>query len=302
MTWEKDGHPPLSVPAPVRRDQGGLVKELRDLVKRVDVQLGTLARALEGGFTADAVHSYGWWRAELAGHPLARTVVRRLIWEVEVAPGAWRAVLPEAGELPGAPDDASVRLWHPIRSGPDAVRPWRDLLTEWRIRFSHALADRAGEEPLASTDQVRLDRRTDGTWREAPLADVPPLVFSEAMRDVGLFVGVASIAADPDWTDRGPERAYRERAGCAALTESAEAHREALERILPRLKIADRCTLDGRFLVVRGGLRTYRIHLGSADIPAVRGRPAGADPQQGLPARRRHGDHRRVDPPVDQAR
>ncbi|MEV6837914.1 DUF4132 domain-containing protein [Streptomyces sp. NPDC051133] len=341
LTWEKDDHPLRSVPAPVRRDHATLVKELRELVKRVNAQLATLVRALEGGFTVDAVHPYGWWRTELAGHPLARTLVRRLIWEIEVAPGEWRAVLPETEEhLPDAPDDASVRLWHPIRSELSTVRAWRDLLTErcirqpfkqafreiyrvtpaeqqtrvysnrfaahlvhyrtmfalfrargwrsdrlgpwdggegdaaertlaageWRARFFHSWADWAGDDELASTDQVRFDRRVEGTWREAPLADVPPLVFSEAMRDVDLFVGVTSIAADPDWTDGGPERAYWERASFAELTETAEARRDALERILPRLKIADRCTLDGRFLTVRGDLRTYKIHLGSANI------------------------------------
>ncbi|SFF88006.1 DUF4132 domain-containing protein [Streptomyces mirabilis] len=341
LTWEKDGRPLRSVPAPVRRDHAALVKELRDLVKRVNAQLVTLVRALEGGFTVEAVHPYGWWRTELAGHPLARTLVRRLIWEIEVAPGEWRAVLPETYEhLPDAPDDASVRLWHPIRSDPHAVRAWRDLLTErcirqpfkqafreiylltpaeeqtrvysnrfaahivhylrmfalfrargwksdrlgpwdggdgdeaertlaageWRVRFFHSWADWAGDDELASTDQVRFDRRVVGAWREAPLADVPPLVFSEAMRDVDLFVGVTSIAADPDWTDGGPERTYWERTGFAELTESAEARRDALERILPRLKIAGRCSLDGRFLIVRGELRTYKIHLGSANI------------------------------------
>ncbi|MEU6255500.1 DUF4132 domain-containing protein [Streptomyces sp. NPDC047043] len=340
LTWEKDGRPLRSVPAPVRRDHGDLVKELRALVKRVGIQLGTLARALEGGFALDAAHPYGWWRTDLAGHPLARSVVRRLIWEVETEPGRWRTVLPETEELPDAPDDASVRLWHPLRSDPDTVRAWRDLLTErrirqpfkqafreiylltpaeqetrvhsnrfaahlvhyrrmfalfrargwksdllgpwdggkqddavrtlaageWQVRFFHSLADWDGEELLASTDRVCFARREDGVWRNAPLADVPPLVFSEAMRDVDLFVGVTSVAADPDWTDGGPVRAYWERAGFAELTESAVARRDVLERILPRLKIADRCALDGRFLVVRGALRTYRIHLGSANI------------------------------------
>ncbi|MEU7301488.1 DUF4132 domain-containing protein [Streptomyces sp. NPDC007206] len=341
LTWEKDGRPLRSLPAPVRRDHTALVRELRDLVKRVNAQLATLLRALEGGYTVDAAHRYGWWRTELAGHPLARTLVRRLIWEIEVAPGEWRAVLPETDEhLPDAPDEALVRLWHPLRSAPDAVRAWRDLLTErrirqpfkqafreiyrltpaeertrvysnrfaahivhyrtmfalfrsrgwksdllgpwdggefdqaqrilaagqWRVRFFHSLADWAGGDELASTDQVRFDRRAEGAWQETPLADVPPLVFSEAMRDVDLFVGVTSIAADPDWTDGGPERTYWERASFAELTESAEARRDVLERILPRLKIADRCTLDGRFLIVRGDLRTYKIHLGSANI------------------------------------
>ncbi|MFD1829301.1 DUF4132 domain-containing protein [Streptomyces desertarenae] len=342
LTWEKDGRPLRGAPAPVRRDHGDLVKELRDLVKRVGVQLGTLARALEGGFTVDAVHPYGWWRAELVGHPIARAVVRRLVWEIEVAPGEWRAVLPGAGNLPDAPDDASVRLWHPIRSEPGTVRAWRDLLTErrirqpfkqafreiylltpaeeetrvysnrfaghlvhyrrmfalfrargwasgllgpwdggdedeavrtlaagqWQARFGHALADWEGDHELAATDRVRFARRVEGAFREVPLAEVPPLVFSEAMRDVDLFVGVTSIAADPDWTDRGEDRhaAYRRTAAFGELAESARARRDALERILPRLKIADRCSLDGRFLVVRGDLRTYKIHLGSANI------------------------------------
>ncbi|WP_316726163.1 hypothetical protein [Streptomyces sp. 11x1] len=39
-----------------------------------------------------------------------------------------------------------------------------------------------------------------------------------------------------------------------------------LERRVPRLAIADRCTFDGRFLQVEGKLYTYRIHLGSGSI------------------------------------
>lgn len=39
-----------------------------------------------------------------------------------------------------------------------------------------------------------------------------------------------------------------------------------LERLIPRLKIAGRCHLQVRFLVVRGDVRTYKIHLGSTNI------------------------------------
>ncbi|MEU6218936.1 DUF4132 domain-containing protein [Streptomyces sp. NPDC047022] len=142
---------------------------------------------------------------------------------------------------------------------------------EWRACFHHepAADDDGGYAPEhAATDQVRFERRNGRRWREVPLAEVPPTVFSEAMRDVDLFVGVTSIAADPDWTDRGEDRyaAYWRTATFGALTASAEVRREALERILPRLKIADRCTLEGRFLIVRGDLGTYKIHLGSANI------------------------------------
>jgi len=35
---------------------------------------------------------------------------------------------------------------------------------------------------------------------------------------------------------------------------------------LLRLKISDQCTLTDKFLVVKGKIRTYKIHLGSANI------------------------------------
>jgi hypothetical protein len=88
------------------------------------------------------------------------------------------------------------------------------------------------------------------------------------MRDIDLFVSVTSIAADPTWADRGENRhaVYWQSAGFGGLTATAQVRGEALERILPRLRIANRCSLEGRFLVVRGELATYRIHLGSANI------------------------------------
>jgi hypothetical protein len=39
-----------------------------------------------------------------------------------------------------------------------------------------------------------------------------------------------------------------------------------LERLVPRLKLAERCHLTDKFLVVRGDVRTYKIHLGSGNI------------------------------------
>ena len=102
-----------------------------------------------------------------------------------------------------------------------------------------------------------------------PLDQVPPLVFSEIMRDVDLFVGVASVGNDPTWQDGGPEGRYRDYWAHYAfgdLSETARTRHQVLERLVPRLKIADRCTLGDRFLIVRGDLRTNKIHLGSGNI------------------------------------
>lgn len=99
------------------------------------------------------------------------------------------------------------------------------------------------------------------------LDEIPLLVFFEVMRDCDLFVGVTSIGTDParnrDHPD-DPHRAYWEHFAFGDLTSAAEHRRTVLESLLPNLAIRDRCRLDGRFLMVRGGLHEYRIHIGSA--------------------------------------
>ena len=84
-----------------------------------------------------------------------------------------------------------------------------------------------------------------------------------------MFVGVASVGNDPTWADGGPQGRfvnYWQDYSFGELTETAKTRADVLTRLLPRLKIAARCRLDGRFLVVRGDLRTYKIHLGSGNI------------------------------------
>ena len=101
------------------------------------------------------------------------------------------------------------------------------------------------------------------------LETIPPLVFSEIMRDVDLFVGVCSVANNPNWPDGGPHNTYRDywwAYGFGDLSGSAQSRRDLLSRLLPRLRIAALCTLGEKFLTVRGELRTYKIHLGSGNI------------------------------------
>ena len=137
--------------------------------------------------------------------------------------------------------------------------------------FSHYPADtgpNAWEVELCSTDRIAFHRTEDRARRPVPLEAVPDLVFSEAMRDVDLFVGVASIALDPAWIDRrdAGHVDYWRAFSFGELSETAQTRRDALARIVPKLKIAGRLELCDRFLRVHGRLNTYKIHLGSANI------------------------------------
>jgi hypothetical protein len=110
----------------------------------------------------------------------------------------------------------------------------------------------------------------NNTRRVEPVAldKIPPLVFSEIMRDVDMFVGVCSIGNDPSWADNGRERHndYWHSYSFGDLSASAKTRKEILEKLIPRLKIASKCSFEDKFLFVKGDLRTYKIHLGSGNI------------------------------------
>lgn len=133
------------------------------------------------------------------------------------------------------------------------------------------------EGTLSRSSAYRHDHASGGGyghWNQGideplPLETIPSLVISEIMRDVDLFVGVASVGNDPNWSDGGPGGRYHDywqSYSFGELSATAQTRRVLLERLIPRLKIATCCTLTERFLVVRGELRTYKIHLGSGNI------------------------------------
>lgn len=51
------------------------------------------------------------------------------------------------------------------------------------------------------------------------------------------------------------------------LAPSARMRRLILVQLLPKLSIGDRCTIEDSFLVVRGEIRPYRIHIGTGSPP-----------------------------------
>lgn len=117
---------------------------------------------------------------------------------------------------------------------------------------------------IISSDQVRFYENNE----QLRMVDVPPIVFSEIMRDVDLFVGVTSIGNDPTWTqERGQLHTnYWNNFSFGELGTTAQTRKGILERLVPRLKIAAQCSFDGNFLLVKGSIRTYKIHMGSSNI------------------------------------
>jgi len=118
-----------------------------------------------------------------------------------------------------------------------------------------------------STDQVRFENLQSA--EVVNLVDVPKRPFSEVMRDVDLFVGVASVGNDPTWRDTGGIPAFRDywtSYSFGNLTELAKNRKEILTGLLPRLKISKVAEIKDKFLVVKGHWRTYKIHLGSTNI------------------------------------
>ena len=180
----------------------------------------------------------------------------------------------------------------------DEYPPATRLLPQWGLRAEFWIegahdnlaveTNEVGAFLYLATDQVRFYHLDEAQltahaggggyhagWRNpvatepVPLADIPSFVFSEIMRDVDLFVGVASVGNDPRWIDAGrfeTEVAAWERSSFGDLSATAQTRRELLQRLVPKLKIADRCSFAEKFLVVRGDLRTYKIHLGSGNI------------------------------------
>src|SRR5690606_577056 len=138
-----------------------------------------------------------------------------------------------------------------------------NLRTEfWVEQAANETASEMGIFLYLATDQVRFyecdaeayARDRWGVRRNAqpiPLDHIPPLVRSELFPDVDLFVGVASVENDPTWNDGGPEgrdRNYWQETSFGDLTATAQTRREILQRLVPRLKIADRCAFDDKFL------------------------------------------------------
>lgn len=95
--------------------------------------------------------------------------------------------------------------------------------------------------------EVRFLSARSATAEVVPLAAVPPIAFSEVMRDLDLVVSVASTGS------------YH---GSSAQSESRA---QLLTALIGDLGL-DRVTVEGTSAVIRGSRATYRVHLSSGSI------------------------------------
>jgi hypothetical protein len=157
----------------------------------------------------------------------------------------------------------------------NASAPFATLrLRRWEMSALYAVDVAEIQEPAmtdagivlyVATDQVRF---VDQRGQALELEQIPQIVFSEVMRDVDLFTGVASVGNDPTWADAGPTgfRDYWHSFAFGDLSVSAATRGEVLGKLIPRLAKLSAAKVDGKFLIVPGRLRTYKIHLGSGNI------------------------------------
>ncbi len=169
---------------------------------------------------------------------------------------------------------------------------WHLMLPEYGLVADYWTEGAGGDTPEVSdsgayafvcTDRIQF-HAIDRTARDSgsgpiraeaiALADIEPIVFSEVMRHADLLTAVASIAADPNWLDRGGQAThpsqwdhdatrYWTETNTSYLEESGKRRKAILERVIPRLKIADKLSVDDRYLSVRGTRHIYQIHIGS---------------------------------------
>jgi hypothetical protein len=94
-----------------------------------------------------------------------------------------------------------------------------------------------------------IEFRGRGEYRPIPLADVPPRVFSEAMRDLDLVVSVAHLGGvDPE-----------------ASASTVEMRAALLRETCSLLRI-DNYRVEKSHVLVQGQLGKYSVHLGSAVV------------------------------------
>jgi len=113
----------------------------------------------------------------------------------------------------------------------------------------HAMADWFSPADTESPTLEIIQFRNRSTYENVPLGQVPPMLFSEVMRDVDLVVSVAHVGGvDPE----------------ASLT-TIEMRQAIVQESLRLMRLTN-VRLDGSYAHITGSLGEYAVHLGSGMV------------------------------------
>ncbi|MBC7752062.1 MAG: DUF4132 domain-containing protein [Candidatus Saccharibacteria bacterium] len=166
------------------------------------------------------------------------------------------------------------RGWsYQLQGGWDGANDPTFGLPHWniRVRLELKLEEEFPLTPSGIYQYVLTDKvffyHSAESHKVIPVRDIPALVFSEVMRDLDLFVGVCSIGLDPNLDMTNPQiQRYFNDFNTSELTATAQVRKSVLDNIISKLEIAPLCRFEGKYLIVKGTLRSYKIHLGSGNI------------------------------------
>tara|TARA_R110002096_G_scaffold42143_2_gene113514 strand:- start:35687 stop:38095 length:2409 start_codon:yes stop_codon:yes gene_type:complete len=110
---------------------------------------------------------------------------------------------------------------------------------------------------------------SDNPEQRIPTRDVPPLIYSEVIRDVDMFVSHCTIINDASFNaaEVGElHSAYWNNNNWAPLTGVHRTRSEVLRRTLPRTILRECATVEEPALLVSGPAGTFQIHIGSTKV------------------------------------
>jgi Domain of unknown function (DUF4132) len=140
-----------------------LAEELAEAQADIALLLPEARSRLQSAWRRDRCWRLADWRERFLDNGLVATLARRLIWRFDTGSGTRDAIPRPDGTLlsadgashPLPAPDSTVRLWHPLTEGVDAVTAWRERLKACNIRQPFAQAWRAN---YVVTDAERATR------------------------------------------------------------------------------------------------------------------------------------------------
>ncbi len=141
LRWRNgEGKMQKSVPARVKEQYAGELKEVRGALKDIKAMLGVQKERLEQLFLKEKTWPFDLWAERYRDHPIVGTIARKLIWRFACGESAVLGVYRDdqlvnsAGEALALPEGSvEVSLWHPITSEAAEIKSWRECIERLEI-------------------------------------------------------------------------------------------------------------------------------------------------------------------------